>query len=193
MVGKAEAQGHGGIELQAGDDAAEHHGHHHLTQEEIQIAHAETHGGQELTELLHAGEALQNRAQVHVRQMHDGETAQKEDDHIGQEHPDQGDDQLGPDQAVDADRQGVHQIALAGKQVFVEALDHHDDGQQLRYDDGDHREEDHHDQQDGEEGAGLTVQQTDGDVGQQHQQGQHTQNGQHAAAGGAKFIFQKLS
>ena len=187
------AQGHGRVEVQAAHQPAEDDDQRQLRQHQVEITHVEAHGGQHPAQLLQAGEAGQQLGQIHLRQVHHRKPAQQHDDQVGGQQPDQGDDQLGPDQGVDAGRQGVHQIALVCQQILMEADDHDDDGHQLRRHHGDEGGDQHQDQQNGQKRAEPAVQQADGEVRQQHQHRQHAQRGQHDAPGGAKFVFDELS
>ena len=114
MLGKAVANGQGGVEGEAGDHTAHQEEEENLQDQSHTVAHVI--GGELLGHLL--PEPSEGAEHLHVRRQ--GHKSQGIH-HRGPQEPDGGDKQLRPHQGVGGHGQGEHHIALVGHQVAAEA------------------------------------------------------------------------
>ena len=190
VLGKHMAQGHGGVEVQAGHQRPQHHRQNELDGQHRQPpADAKLRDG--LADLRPGGEFRKDHGQVGVHGVQGREQAHQPDQQRRGDEPDQAHDQLGPDQAVDADGQGQHQIALVLQKVPVKAADHQDHRHHRRGDDSQDEKADQQPAQDLQQGAALHApdHKADGHVGQPRQQQHGPHDRQHHAAGGTKLVL----
>ena len=184
------AQGHGRVEVQAGDHTGQEDARHHLHQEGPDIDVADL--GEHVPQLAERRECLEELRQAGARLEEDRQGAQEEDRQVRRQDPHQRYDQLGPDQLMDVHGQGVHQIALVAQEVAIEAQHHHDDRQQLGQDHRDEGRDQHQHRQDRQQPADIPLHHAHGDVRQHDQPRQHAQHGEHEPPSGRKFMFQQF-
>ena len=195
VFGEAVPDGHGRVKQQALAHAAGQQDQ----QQFRAVAHQVPGGKGRLLDglpdrLSYVGQEPEDLLQAHVGgEMEDRQQHQACADQPSEEEPAAGGDQLGPDQGVDADRQGEHQIALVPQQVFIEAVDHDDHGQHRRREEAQEEQDDHKAQDQVHDDAVCIVYPPEGEVGHARQQRQSPQHGQHDPPGGVEFMLQKLA
>jgi len=175
------AQGHGRVEQQAQTDAAQQQRQRQLQH----IAH--------VVQPESVAEALAHAAPIRVGGAGGpggGEHGGQHGGRAGGDKPHRGDDELAPQQAVDAHRQGEHEIALVGEQIVLKALDHQHKAHDQHGQHGQKEQEHEHGREHAPQTRGEKVERRESAQrdGQQNEKQRH-----HGPRRGAEFVLDEFS